>query len=86
MKLTKTEQRLLELLQVPRTRGELVEMTGGHPIYIARVLKSMTDSGLLETTYRPPVASRMEWRAKVRLALVPIDTAPATPSGVQGVD
>lgn len=81
MKLTTTEQRLLELLQVARTRAELVEMTGGHPIYIARVLKSMTDRGLLETTYRPPVASRMEWRAKVRLALVPNDMAPASDGG-----
>jgi DNA-binding MarR family transcriptional regulator len=85
MKLTSTEQRLLALLQVPRTREELARLTGGHPVYIARVLKSMTDRGLLETSHRPAIASRLEWRAKVRLELVPNDTASDSLSDVQGV-
>jgi hypothetical protein len=78
MKLTSTEHRLLEILQVGHSRQELVAKTGGHPIYLARLLKSMTDRGLLEATYRPPVQSRMEYRAKVRVDLVPISTAPET--------
>lgn len=84
MKLTSTEHRLLELLEIGHTRQELVKKTGGHPIYLARVLKSMTDRGLLEATYWPAVPSRLSYRAKVRLELVPISTAPDMDGGAQG--
>lgn len=83
MKLTTTEQRLLELLQTGHTREDIVAATGGHPIYLAKVLKAMTDRGLLEATIRPAVPRRTVWRAKVKLALVPIDTASLT-DGAQG--
>ena len=83
MKLTSTEQKLLELLQTGHTREDIVLATGGHPIYLAKVLKAMTDRGLLEATIRPAVPRRTVWRAKVKLALVPIDTASLT-DGAQG--
>jgi hypothetical protein len=83
MRLSKTQARILDTLQTPMSRHDLAAAIGAHPTYCAKALKQLIDAGLIEML-RPNKA--FTYRATARLALVPIDTAPATPVGVQGVD
>lgn len=75
MRLTKTHQRILDALQVGRTRQDLAANIGSHPGYCAKALRQLVDAGLVEA-----VKPTQEWtyRAKAKLALVPIETASLT--------
>ncbi len=80
MRLTKTQARILDALQTPMSRQQLAAAIDAHPTYCARALKAMIDAGLVELI-RP--SSAFTYRAKGKLALVPIDTASLT-DGAQG--
>lgn len=75
MRLTKTQQRILDALQTGMTRQDLAAMIGSHPGYCAKALRQLIDAGLVEA-----VKPTQEWtyRAKGKLALVPFDMAPTT--------
>lgn len=70
MRLSKTEERVLNALQVGHTRESLVAELGGHPMYIARVLKKLVNAGLIDAT---PPKRQWTYLAKVKLELVNLD-------------
>lgn len=75
MRLSKTQARILDALQTPMSRRDLATAINAHPTYCARALKEMVDAGLVELI-NPQRA--FIYRAKGKLAFVPIDTASLT--------
>lgn len=78
MRLSKTQARILDALQTPMTRRSLAEHISAHPTYCARALKEMVDAGLVELM-NPQKA--FIYRAKVRMAWVPVDDMASASDG-----
>jgi len=72
MKLNKSQQAILACLQTPKTRAEITAEVGGHPTYLAKILKGMIELGLLEAFYLPAPPARLVYRALMRLELVAV--------------
>ena len=81
MRLSKTQARILDALQTPMSRRDLATAINAHPTYCARALKEMVDAGLVELI-NPQRA--FIYRAKGKLAFVPLDDTASLTDGAQG--